>query len=73
MIDEDGNIYPIPPIQRVITGIFQEIAKHKIKKFMKEKYRCEIIQGGPREYPEVTLMGGRFGSRKIAIDIKQKG
>ncbi|MCD6472636.1 hypothetical protein J7K55_05890 [Candidatus Aerophobetes bacterium] len=49
MIDKDDNIYPIPPIQRVITGIFQEIAKHKIKKFMKEKYRCEIIEGGPRE------------------------
>jgi len=49
MIDKDDNIYPIPSIQRVITGIFQEIAKHKIKKFMKEKYRCEIIEGGPRE------------------------
>jgi len=70
MIDEDGNIYPIPPIPQVITGIFQEITKHKVKKFMKEKYRCEIVQGGPREYPEITLIGGDFGNRKIAIDMK---
>jgi hypothetical protein len=47
MIDEDGNIYPIPPIPQVITGIFQEITKHKVKNLMKEKYKCEIVQGGP--------------------------
>ena len=70
MIDEDGIIYPIPPIPQVITGIFQEITKHKVKKFMKDKYGCKIVQGGPREYPEMTLMGGKFGNRKIAIDIK---
>jgi hypothetical protein len=70
MIDEDGNIYPIPPIPQVISGIFQEITKHKVKKFMKEKYGCEIVQGGPREYPEITLTRGRFGNRRIAIDIK---
>jgi hypothetical protein len=70
MIDEDGNIYPIPPIPQVITGIFQEIAKHKVKKLLREKYDCEIVQRGPREYPEITAIGGKFGDKKIAIDIK---
>jgi hypothetical protein len=70
MIDEDGNIYPIPPIPQVITGIFQEITKHKVKKLLKEKYGCEIVQGGPREYPEITAIGGKLGNRKIAIDMK---
>lgn len=70
MLDEDGNIYPIPPIPQVITGIFQELTKQKVKKFMREKYRCKIVQGGPREYPEMTLTKGRFGNKKIAIDIK---
>jgi len=70
MIDEDGNIYPIPPIPQVITGIFQEITKHKVNKLLKEKYGCEIVQGGPREYPEITAMGGKLGNRKIAIDMK---
>jgi hypothetical protein len=70
MIDEDGNIYPIPPIPQVITGIFQEITKHRVKKLLKEKYECEIVQGGPREYPEITAIGGKLGNRKIAIDMK---
>lgn len=70
MVGEDGNIYPIPPIPQVITGIFQEMTKHKVKRFMREKYECEIVQGGPREYPEITLIRGRFGNRKIAIDMK---
>jgi len=70
MIDENGNIYPIPPIPQVITGIFQEITKHKVKKLLREKYECRIIQGGPREYPEITAIGGKLGERKIAIDMK---
>lgn len=70
IIDEDGNIYPIPPIPQVITGIFQELTKHKVKKLLREKYECEIVQGGPREYPEITAIGGKFGNKKIAIDIK---
>ncbi len=70
IVDEDDNIYPIPPIPQVITGIFQEITKHKVKKFLKEKYGCEIVQGGPREYPEITVTGGKFANKKIAIDIK---
>jgi len=37
---------------------------------MKDKYRCEIVQGEPREYPEMSLIGGRSGNKKIAIDIK---
>jgi hypothetical protein len=70
MMDEDGNIYPIPHIPQVITGIFQEITKHKVKKLLREKYGCNIVQGGPREYPEITAIGGQFGDKKIAIDMK---
>lgn len=70
IIDEDDNIYPIPPIPQVITGIFQEITKHKVKELLKEKYGCDIVQGGPREYPEITAIGGKFGNIRIAIDMK---
>jgi hypothetical protein len=51
IIDSDNNIYPIPPIPQVISGIFQEITKHKVNKLIKEKYECDIVYGGPREYP----------------------
>lgn len=70
IIDVDGFVYPIPPIPQAITGIFQEITKHKVAKLAKEKYGCQVIYGGAREYPEITLIGGKLGNRKIAIDIK---
>lgn len=69
-VDEDGNLYPVPEIPQLITGIFQEIAKRKIKEFARQNYRCETMQGGAREYPELALYGGRLGIRKVAIDIK---
>ncbi|MCS7192370.1 MAG: hypothetical protein NZ937_05245 [Armatimonadetes bacterium] len=28
-VEEEGNLYPIPEIPQLITGIFQEIAKEK--------------------------------------------
>jgi hypothetical protein len=69
-IEDDGNIINLPDIPQVITGIFQEVAKQKIKPFLKEHYDCQIIQGGSREYPEITAFGGKLGQAKIAIDIK---
>jgi hypothetical protein len=69
-IDENNKIYPLPDIPQVITGIFQEVAKKRIKPFLKENYNCEIIQGGSREYPEITAFDGKIGEEKIAIDIK---
>lgn len=68
--DEDGKIYDLPDIPQVITGVFQEVAKQKLKPFLRKKYNCEIIQGGAREYPEITVFGGKLGQEKIAIDIK---
>ena len=69
-IDDEGRIHELPDIPQVITGIFQEVAKQQIKPFLRENYTCQIIQGGPREYPEITAFGGRLGKDKIAIDIK---
>lgn len=69
-VDKNGRIYELPDIPQVITGIFQEVAKQRLKPFLKERYNCEIIQGGTREYPEITAFGGRLGQQKVAIDIK---
>src|SRR3989304_7611345 len=70
MIDNEGNVYPLPPIPQVISGVFQELTKHKVNALMREKCRCDIAEGGPREYPELTLYGGDLRTSKIAIDIK---
>lgn len=70
MIDGDDIMYPLPPIPQLITGVFQEITKHKVKRFVREAYACQVVQGGPREYPEITIFGGKVGKHKIAIDMK---
>jgi hypothetical protein len=44
-IDDEGNIHELPDIPQVITGIFQEVAKQRIKPFLRENYGCEIVQG----------------------------
>lgn len=69
-IDDHGNVYKLPDIPQVITGIFQEVAKQKLKPFLRDHYGCQIVQGGAREYPEVTAFGGKLGEGKIALDIK---
>lgn len=69
-IDENGKVCDLPDIPQVITGIFQEVAKRKVKSFVRQNYYCQIIQGGAREYPEITAFGGKLKEGKIAIDIK---
>lgn len=69
-INDEGKIHELPDTPQVITGIFQEVAKQRLKPFLREDYNCRIVQGGPREYPEITASGGRLGEEKIAIDIK---
>jgi len=69
-IDTEGNIYPIPTIPQVITGIFEALTVPKIKELMKHKYKCTVEEGNPREYPQITVYGGDVGEGKIAIDIK---
>jgi len=69
-IDTEGNTYPIPAIPQVITGIFETLAVPRIKEMAKQKYKCAVEQGKPREYPQITLYGGDIGEGKIAIDIK---
>ncbi len=69
-IDDEEKVHKLPDIPQVISGLFQDIAKQRIKPFLREQYNCQIVQGGAREYPEITAFGGRLGKEKIAIDIK---
>jgi len=66
----DGQIYPIPKIPQVVTGIIESLGKIRIHQLAKTKYKCQVIEGGSREYPDITLCGGAFGSRMIAVEIK---
>ena len=70
IVDADGRLYPIPKIPQVVTGIFEALGKKRVEKLAKRKYRCKIIEGGSREYPDLILLGGRLGKRVIALEIK---
>lgn len=62
--------HPMPKIPQVITGIFEDLAKERTIPFAKEKYECEVEEAGSREYPDLTLYGGKFGNKKIALEFK---
>lgn len=70
ILGEDGYIYPIPKIPQVISGLFEMKGLVGVRKVVDEKYKCDYIEGGSREYPDVVLTEGLFGKNKIAIDIK---
>lgn len=70
IVDKNRKIHPIPKIPQVVTGIFELFGKEKIIQLAKKKYQCKIIEGGSREYPDITLFGGRLGRKKIAVEIK---
>ncbi len=40
-VDEEGNLYPVPEIPQLITGIFQEITKGKVKEFARGGQKAE--------------------------------
>jgi len=69
-IDTEGKLYPVPEIPQVITGLFEAMIIPRITEPIQRKYNCEIVLGKPREYPQLTLFGGKIGENKIAIDIK---
>jgi hypothetical protein len=69
-IDTEGRIYPVPEIPQVITGIFEAMIMTRIVEPLKQKYKCKVVIGRPREYPQLTLYGGEIGEKKIAIDVK---
>ncbi len=69
-ITTEKEIIPVPPIPQVITGIFEEVVLTKIQEPLKKKYECSIIRGGARQYPELSLYGGKLGEDVIAIDVK---
>lgn len=70
IIDNNNHIYPIPEIPQVITGIFEAIVLTRVAEPLKVKYECQMIYGGSREYPELTLQSGKLATEVIAIDVK---
>jgi len=61
------NIVPFPKIPQAITAMLEDMAKNRIIPMLRAKYECIIEEGGPREYPDITV---KIGKHMFAIDIK---
>lgn len=69
ILDTFNKIHPIPKnIQ--IQAIFEYLAKERILSLAKN-WGCKITEvTNTREYPDLTLEGGRLGDKVVAVDIK---
>lgn len=69
ILDTFNKIHPIPKnIQ--IQAIFEYLAKERIVSLAKS-WECRITEAtNTREYPDLTLEGGRLGNKVVAVDIK---
>jgi len=69
IVDNEEKVHPIPKIPQVITGIFEHLGMEKIIN-LGEKYGAQIEYSGSREYPDLSLTGGKLDKKIIAFDIK---
>ena len=69
LIDMNGNVLPLPKDSKVVTMIFEELGWLRIQKLV-NKYKCKCIRGGSRQYPDVTLEGGKLENKIIALEFK---
>ncbi|WP_457550060.1 hypothetical protein [Archaeoglobus sp.] len=68
LLDTEGNLLPLPKDSKVVTMIFEELGWIRIQELVKD-YKCKCIRGGSRQYPDVTLEGGKLGNKIIAFGI----
>lgn len=68
ILDTEKVLHPIPKNIN-IQALFEYLAKKRIKELGK-KLNCKILEARSiREYPDITLMGGKLG-KIVAIDVK---
>lgn len=70
ILKEDGDTIPIPATSTCVTAIFETDAVEELRS-LTDQLDAELIEPDhTRQYPDVTLRGGAFGSNLIALDIK---
>ncbi len=69
ILDTEKKLHPIPKNIQV-QALFEYLAKKRIIALAKN-WECTITEAkSTREYPDLTLEGGKLGDKVIAIDIK---
>ncbi len=70
IVDKRGRIYPLGSDTKVISAIFEIIARQTVSAYAEEN---DLILKGPdkqNHYPDFTLMRSDDDQEKIAIDVK---
>jgi hypothetical protein len=69
ILDTKKELHPIPKNIQV-QALFEYLALERVRP-LAQKLGCEIHEAeNTRQYPDITVEGGPFGNRKIAIDVK---
>ena len=58
---------PYPKSPQAVAAMLEDLAKMSLIPMLKEKFDCEIEEGGAREYPDLTV---KIAGKMYAIDIK---
>ncbi len=67
---QNGETIPIPKISNCVTAIFEVDAVETGREMADELDATFIEPEHSRQYPDITLRGGAFGDKLIALDIK---
>ncbi|PSQ29598.1 hypothetical protein BRD16_09395 [Halobacteriales archaeon SW_6_65_46] len=66
----DGDMIPIPKVSNCVTAIFEVDALETAEGMADELDVTFVEPEHSRQYPDITLRGGVFGDKLIALDIK---
>ena len=70
IIDRRGRIYPLGPDTKVISTIFENIARQAVASYAGQQGLTLYDAEKQNYYPDFTLAVDRQDQRKIAIDVK---
>jgi hypothetical protein len=70
VIDQTGKVYPLGSDTKVLSTIFELIARPAVYRVAKQ-LGLEVVEAEVQnQYPDFTLHRGRDDKKKIAIDVK---
>ena len=70
VVDRKGRVYPLGSDTKVISTLFEIIARQAVVSFSKSEGLLLVEPSKQNHYPDFTLMRDEEDNQKIAIDVK---
>lgn len=70
IIDRRGRVYPLGTDTKVLSTIFEIIARQAVADYARQAHLLLIDSDKQNYYPDFTLAASRNDAQKIAIDVK---